>query len=307
MQPASSLRGVWPAVLTPFDKLLAIDDARLARHCKALLAAGCRGVSLFGTTGEGTALSADERQRSLEAVIAAGVPAARIMPSTGCCDVPTSAALAAHAAGLGVECVLVLPPFYLKDVNETGIYAHIAATIERTAALARGRSPKICLYNFPFHTGITLAPALVRRLAVAFPGIVVSVKDSSGDWPLSSSYLRELPDLDIFVGDERTILSALRAGGAGTVSGMANAIAPDLVRLCAGEARDAEPLQHTVSAAVAAVTAHSFVPAVKAALAELWHEGAWRAVRPPLEAASPGVGASVLAALRTAGANLLKN
>ena len=306
MQPQSSLRGVWPAVLTPFDEQLAIDDARLARHCGALLAAGCRGVSLFGTTGEGTALSADERQRSLEAAIATGVPAARIMPSTGCCDVPTSAVLAAHAVSLGVECVLVLPPFYLKDVGEAGIYAHIAATIERTAALARGRSPKICLYNFPFHTGLTLRPALVRRLADAFPGVLVAVKDSSGDWPLSSSYLCELPDLDIFVGDERTVLAAIRAGGAGTVSGMANAIAADLVQLCTGEARGADILQNKISAAVAAVTAHSFVPAIKSALAELWRDTAWRAVRPPLEAAGPEDGASVLASLRAAGANLLK-
>ena len=307
MQAQASLRGVWPAVLTPFDKLLAIDDARLARLCRALIAAGCRGVSLFGTTGEGTALSADERRQSLEAAVAAGVPAQRIMPATGCCDVPTSAALAAHAAGLGVECVLMLPPFYLKDVGEAGVYAHFAAAVERTAALTRGRVPKICLYNFPFHTGITLSPALVRRLAEAFPGVVVAVKDSSGDWPLSSSYLRELPDLDVFVGDERTLLAALHAGGAGTVSGMANAIAPDLVRLCAGEGHDRDALQHTVTAACAAVLAHSFVPAVKAMLAEHWHDAGWRAVRPPLEAAGSELGASVLASLRAAGASLLKN
>jgi len=307
MPAASSLRGVWPAVLTPFDKLLAVDDERLARLCRALLAAGCRGVSLFGTTGEGTALSADERRQSLEAVIATGVPAERIMPSTGCCDVPTSAALAAHASAHGVGCVLVLPPFYLKDVGEEGVFRHFAATVERTAALTRGRAPRICLYNFPFHTGITLSPALVRRLADAFPGVIVAIKDSSGDWPLSSAYLHELTDLDVFVGDERTLLAALRAGGAGTISGMANAIAPSLVHLCAGADHDREAVQSAVTAAAGAVLARSFVPAMKAALAEHWHDPSWRAVRPPLEAMSPELGASLLAAIHAAGATLLKN
>ena len=307
MPARSSLGGVWPAVLTPFDRLYAIDDARLAKHCKALLAAGCRGVSLFGTTGEGTALSADERRQSLERAIAAGVPAERIMPGTGCPDVPTSAMLAAHAAGLGVGSVLMLPPFYMKDVRERGLFDHFAACIERTAKLAQGRLPRICLYNFPFHTGITLSPALVRRLADAFPGIVTAVKDSSGDWPLSSRYLRELPDLDIFVGDERTIEVALNVGGAGTISGIANAIAPSLVELCAEGNRHRDKAQRAVTSAVGALLSQDFLPALKSALADYWRDPSWRIVRPPLEAASPEIGASVLAAMRASGATLLKN
>src|SRR5262249_40896640 len=98
MPAAASLRGAWPAALTPFDDRLAIDLRRLVRHCQALLQAGCRGISLFGTTGEGTALSADERMAALEAVIRGGVPADRLLPAVGCCDVPTTLALSVHAA-----------------------------------------------------------------------------------------------------------------------------------------------------------------------------------------------------------------
>src|SRR5579885_2584224 len=79
MPAASSLRGVWPAALTPFDDRLVVDIARLVRHCRVLLQKGCRGISLFGTTGEGTALSADERMSALSAVIAAGVPRDRLL------------------------------------------------------------------------------------------------------------------------------------------------------------------------------------------------------------------------------------
>ena len=209
MPAASSLRGVWPAALTPFDDRMTVDVQRLVRHCRRLLDAGCRGISLFGTTGEGTALSAEERMAALEAVIAAGLPPDRLIPAVGCCDVPTTAALSAHAARQGAAGVLALPPFYPKDLRQEGLYRHFSSMIERLGATPGIRVPRLCLYNFPFHTGVTLSPGLVRRLADAFPGVVVAIKDSSADWPLSSSYLDALPDLDVFVGDENSILRAL--------------------------------------------------------------------------------------------------
>ena len=305
MPAASSLRGVWPAALTPFDDRLAVDVTRLARHCRALLQAGCRGISLFGTTGEGTALSADERMAGLEAVIAAGIPPDRLIPAVGCCDVPTTAALSAHAARQGVAGVLALPPFYPKDLREEGIYRHFAAVIERLGAMPGLRVPPVCLYNFPFHTGVTLSPRLVRRLADAFPGVVTAIKDSSADWPLSSAYLDTLPDLDVFVGDENSILKARGKNGAGAISGMANVIAPTLVSLVEGSLEDGAGVDRVVRTAVQAVSSHPFIATMKAVIAAHSGNAGWLAVRPPLEQATTAVGASVLGAFSAAGASVI--
>lgn len=305
MPAAATLRGVWPAALTPFDDRLAVDVPRLVRHCRRLLEVGCRGISLFGTTGEGTALSAQERMAALEAVIAAGIPADRIIPAVGCCDVPTTVALSAHAALLGVAGVLALPPFYPKDLREAGLYRHFASVIERLGATPRLRVPKVCLYNFPFHTGVTLSPKFVRRVADAFPGVVVAIKDSSADWPLSSAYLDALPDLDVFVGDENSILRALGKNGAGTISGMANIMAPTLISLVEGLRASAVDIDGIVHKAVGVMDGRPFVPAIKAAIAALAGDTGWRAVRAPLEPAPEGVGASVLAAFKTSGATLV--
>src|SRR5690242_10153718 len=149
MPAASPLRGVWPAALTPFDDQMAVDVRRLVRHCRSLLDVGCCGISLFGTTGEGTALSAEERMAALEAVIAAGLPPGRLIPAVGCCDVPTTVALSAHAARQGAAGVLALPPFYPKDLREEGLYRHFASVIERLGATSGIRVPRLCLYNFP--------------------------------------------------------------------------------------------------------------------------------------------------------------
>ncbi len=305
MPAASSLRGVWPAALTPFDDRLAVDVPRLVRHCRALLQAGCRGISLFGTTGEGTALSADERRAALEAVIAAGIPADRLIPAVGCCDVPTTVALSVHAARQGAAGVLALPPFYPKDSREEGLYRHFASAIERLSATPGLRVPGICLYNFPFHTGVTLSPGLVRRLADAFPGVVAAIKDSSADWLLSSAYLDALPDLDVFVGDENSILRALGKNGAGTISGMANIMAPTLVSLVEGPRANAADIDAIVHKAVHAMDGHPFVASMKAAIAAQSGDAGWVGVRPPLEPAPAGLGASVLGALKASGATLV--
>lgn len=305
MPAAASLRGVWPAALTPFDDRLAVDVTRLVRHCQALLRAGCRGISLFGTTGEGTALSAGERMAALDAVIAGGIPADRLIPAVGCCDVPTTVALSAHASGHGAAGVLALPPFYPKDAREDGIYRHFASVIEQLGATPGLRVPRLCLYNFPFHTGVTLSPRLVRRLADAFPGVVAGIKDSSADWSLSSAYLDALPDLDVFVGDENSILRALRKNGAGAISGMANVMAPTLISLVEAPLKDAAGLDGIIGKAVEAVGSHPFVATMKAVIAARSGDAGWLLVRPPLERAPARLGASVLRALEAAGAGLV--
>jgi 4-hydroxy-tetrahydrodipicolinate synthase len=305
MPAAASLRGVWPAALTPFDERLAVDVPRLVRHCQALLQAGCRGISLFGTTGEGTALSADERRAALEAVIAAGIPADRLIPAVGCCDVPTAVALSAHAARQGAMAVLALPPFYPKDSPEEGIYRHFSSVIERLGAMPGLRAPKVCLYNFPFHTGVTLSPRLVRRLADAFPRVVTAIKDSSADWPLSAAYLEALPDLDVFVGDENSILKARGQNGSGAISGMANIMAPTLISLIEAPPEDAAAIDGIVRTSVQALDGRPFVATMKAVIAAHSGDAGWLAVRPPLEPASAELGASVLDTLKAAGASLV--
>ena len=66
-------------MLTPFDADGAIDHVRFAAHVRALLAQGVDGVAPFGTTGEGQSLSVDERRAGLDALLAAGIPASRIV------------------------------------------------------------------------------------------------------------------------------------------------------------------------------------------------------------------------------------
>ena len=89
--------GVFAAALTPLHEDLSPDHALFARHCRWLLANGCDGLSVLGTTGEANSFSREERIEMLDRLLAAGVPAGRLLPGTGCCAIPDTVALSRHA------------------------------------------------------------------------------------------------------------------------------------------------------------------------------------------------------------------
>src|SRR5258708_29557045 len=101
MNDTSRLHGFWSASLTPLGPDLSIDVPALIEHSRWHLARGCHGIALFGTTGEGTSFSVGERKTALEAVIAAGVPAASIMAGRGRAPLTPRTQLTAHPGEAG--------------------------------------------------------------------------------------------------------------------------------------------------------------------------------------------------------------
>lgn len=299
----SSIRGVWAASVTPFAAGGAIDDARLAAHCAWLLEQGCDGLSLFGTSGEGTSLGFSERCRALESVLESGIAPGLVMPATGGCDLATTMALTSHAASLGCPAALLLPPFYYKPADEDGLFDYFSAVIEGCARSGPGIG--VLLYNFPFLTGVPISATLVRRLADAFPGAVIGVKDSSLDWRTTLRYTTLLPELSIFTGEDRHLRAALRVGGAGSISGTSNFAPGLLVRNWRSEDDEIAraELERFIDVFVGFQDA-PFLQSCRAVTAALKGDDAWLAVRPPLRAAGIGTGTMLLDQFRKAGVTL---
>src|SRR4051812_28054749 len=87
--------GVGAAMITLFAEDGAIDAPAMARLGHWLLESGCDFLLLFGTTGEGPSLTAAERVQALQAIIAGGIPAARIVAGAGCAALPDTVMLTA--------------------------------------------------------------------------------------------------------------------------------------------------------------------------------------------------------------------
>lgn len=273
------LHGVFAPVLTPMHDDLSPDTPKWIAFCKQLLTDGCTGLAPFGTTSEANSLGLGERMEMLDALVAAGVPAVQLMPGVGTCAIPDTVKLSAQAARLGCGGVLMLPPFYYKGVSDEGVFRAVAEVIERVGDARLN----VYVYNIPTIAVVGYSLAVIERLIKAYPGVVVGMKDSSGDWAYQQSVLERFPGFDVFTGSERYLLANLRLGGVGTISAMANVI-PAKIRFLYENylAENADTVQDSLDRYRTATREYAPIPALKQLLANRTGDRSWLNLRPPL-------------------------
>lgn len=287
-----TLHGVFAPVLTPMNDDLSPAVDKWIAFCKQLLTDGCTGLAPFGTTSEANSLGLDERMTMLDALVAAGVPAAQLMPGVGMNAIPDTVKLTAQAAQLGCGGVLMLPPFYYKGVSDEGVFRAVAEVIERVGDARL----KVYVYNIPPIAVVGYSLAVIERLLKTYPGTVVGMKDSSGDWSYQEAVLTTFPGFDVFTGSERYLLANLRLGGVGTISAMANVI-PDKIRFLYANyrAEDADAVQEKLDRFRTATRDYAAISALKEILATRTGDAAWRNLRPPLVNLSAAAAQEMLA------------
>jgi 4-hydroxy-tetrahydrodipicolinate synthase len=273
--------GILSPAVTAFTGQFEIDAERTAAHFQWLLRQGCDALVVFGTTSEANSLSVPERTNFLEYAISNGIDPRKLIPGTGCCSLPDSVLLSKHAIDLGCPGVLTLPPFYYKTVSDEGLFRYFATLIERVS----DDRLRIYLYHIPPVSQVAISFDLIERLTNAFPGVVIGIKDSSGDW----EHTRQLIDrfapggFRVFPGSELYLLPALRAGGKGCISAFAN-VNPALLQKVfqAWQSPEAEGLEKEVQRQGRALRKYPVIPALKSILAESRKDPEWETVRPPL-------------------------
>jgi 4-hydroxy-tetrahydrodipicolinate synthase len=271
----SNLSGVIAAIATAVDEQGAPDAARSVKLARFLLDHGCDGLNVLGTTGEATSFSLDQRKAVMTAYRDAGLPLDRMMVGTGAAALADTVALTRHAAELGFAGALVLPPFYYKGVPEDGLFAFMAALVERTA----DRPVPLYLYHFPANSGIPWSVALIRRLRSAFAGRLVGLKDSSGDMAYAKEAAAVDPSFAVFPSTEAVLLEARAGAFAGCISATANLNAD----LCARAYHDGS--REALDAAVTIrklFDGKALVSGVKALLGHIHGDAQWARVMPPL-------------------------
>lgn len=277
---ASTLPAVLSPVLTPFDKSQGVDLAKFLRQCQWLQENGV-GLAVFGTNSEANSLSAKQKINAVEHLLKSGINSGQMMPGTGACSIAdavemTKAAVQGKCAG-----VLMLPPFYYKDVSEDGLFAYYASVIEKVGSSAL----QVYVYNIPPVVKFGIPVTLLERLVKAYPQTVVGMKDSSGDWAYTESCIKALAaqGFRVYAGSETFLLRTLRAGGAGCISATANVNPLAISTLAKNwEAADADQKQAALDAVRASFAKHPMIAAMKAAVARYSKDPSWDMLLPPL-------------------------
>lgn len=272
-------RGVFAAPLAPMRADLALDVEKYVGHCQAMLDAGCQGLMPLGSTGEAHSFTVDERLATMDALAASGLPTDRMLIGASALAFPDAVRLARHAVAVGAGGVCVQPPFYYKPAEDVGLLDFYARVIDGVA----DDRLRLYVYDWEGALGVRFSLDFFHSLFDRFPDQAVGIKDSSGDAAMLEARCKAFPEKEVFAGTDSMILTCLRAGGAGVMSGSSN-IAPDLTTAIF---RDYETdagaaAQRRLDGIRAAMGGLPWFSALKAAKAWLAGDPSWRIARPAI-------------------------
>jgi 4-hydroxy-tetrahydrodipicolinate synthase len=271
------VRGIYVASLTPMHEDLSCNCEALAAHCNDLIHKGCKGVVLFGTTGEGPSLSVPERIQILQEIIRLGIDPQKIIVSISCCAIDDTVTLASVAIDQQCAAILICPPFFYKNVADEGVinfYTQVIRSINHPEL-------KMLLYHIPQYSGVSISINALRTLKNSFPHTIVGIKESEGNLAFIKEIL-STGDIELFVGNELLISEAIRLGAAGGISGIANAY-PELICSLYEFGKDPKAPDHNTTAhsILESLKNYPLFPAIKN-LVEKQKGKEWHTMRPPL-------------------------
>ena len=292
----STLPAVLSPVLTPFKDDGSPDAQKLLKQCQWLEANGV-GQAIFGTNSEANSISAPQKMDTLTALIKGGLNPAHMMPGTGATSIDETVTMTRHAVQHKCAGVLMLPPFYYKDVTDDGLFAFYSEVIQKVGDAGL----QIYIYNIPPVTKINLSLSLLEHLSKAYPKTIVGMKDSSGDWAYTESVIKLLAPsgFRVYAGSEVFLMRTLHAGGVGCISATANVNPRAMSQLAAHwQESDADQHQTALDQLRSIFAQYQMIAGMKTAVAHYSKDSEWLRVRPPLMQLSADHQAKLLSELQ---------
>ncbi len=216
-------KGVIPAITTPFNADLSVDEGFLTKHARWLVDEGSIGLVPIGSLGESATLNAAEKRKVMETCVRAVGDRVPVIPGIAALSTIEAVKLAQDAKAIGCSGLMVLPPYvYSTDWRE--MKAHVRAAIAATDL-------PCMLYNNPIAYKTDFLPQYIVELAGELPNLQ-AVKESSADLRRVMA-IRALAGarMQILVGVDDAIVEAIDAGAIGWIAGLVNAFPAESVAL----------------------------------------------------------------------------
>ncbi|MEJ2172759.1 MAG: dihydrodipicolinate synthase family protein [Woeseiaceae bacterium] len=273
------ISGVFAAVPTPFTENDEPDVGLFLEHCEWVIAKGCDGLNVLGSTGEANSQGRKSRAQIMRSVADSSFHGSALMVGTGTPSLADTIELTELAAALGFDAALVLPPYYYKPLSDDGLFNYFSRVVESVRKTSIG----IYLYNFPQMTGLSFSAELVARLLEAYPTRVCGMKDSSGDMAYTNRMAATFSDrFDVFPGSEAPLPDAKEFGYAGCISASVNATVEQAAKVWRERDAVTEQELEELRELRAAIASVPIVAAVKALVAMRTGRAEWRRMLPPL-------------------------
>jgi 4-hydroxy-tetrahydrodipicolinate synthase len=230
MTQVHPLAGVYAAAITPLTPTDSLDLPALPPYLSFLAQRGCHGALLLGTTGEGPSFAHAERVELMRVALQVRQehPDFRLLAGTGTPSLEETVANTRAAFEMGMNGVVVLPPYYFRKASDEGLYAWFSRVLQR--AVPQGGA--LFGYHIPGVSGVALSLDLISQLKDAFPRQFIGIKDSSGSLEHAQALgARFGSDLVVLNGNDKLLSASLQAGGSGCITALASLCSPYLRRV----------------------------------------------------------------------------
>ena len=176
------------------------------------------GLAIFGTTGEANSFSIKEKCDTIDFLLSNNLDSNLLIPGTGSSSVEDAIQLTKFAEKNKSRAVLLLPPFYYKNVSDEGIINYFRKIIETVGS----SDFHYLLYNIPQTTSVVLNFNIIETLLKLYPNNIVGIKDSSGNIDSMLKTVKYFQDLALFCGHDSLVLKVCKRGGAGAITAGTN-------------------------------------------------------------------------------------
>ena len=256
--------GCGTALVTPFTRDGALDDAAVRRLARRQIDAGIHFLVPCGTTGESPTLSEDERVRIVELIVEEAAGRVPVLAGAGGYDTRDVIHTAQRMKRAGAAGILSVTPYYNKPTPE-GLFQHYSAIAGETAM-------PVIVYNVPGRTGVNVdVPTLVRLSGI--PN-VVGVKEASGNVTQMCEVCRRVPpDFIVLSGDDALTLPLMAVGGHGIISVLSNEAPTEMAKMVELAEQNDFAAARRIHAQLMPLMSANFIESnpipVKAAMAEM--------------------------------------
>lgn len=215
------MKGVYTAIVTPFNDSGEIDWEAFDNLIELQVEAGVAGIVPAGTTGESPTLSEDELKKLIKFSVDKAAGRIEVVAGTGGNCTAKAVRLTQYAGDVGADAVLVVAPYYNKP-TPNGMFGHFKA-------ISDGADIPIIVYNVPGRTGKNIDTYTMKKITALKN--VKAVKEASGDVNQMMDVISSCPDIDVLSGDDSLTLPLIAAGGKGIISVLSNLFPKEMVSM----------------------------------------------------------------------------
>lgn len=274
--------GCGTALVTPFQKNGALDEATLRALVRRQIQGGINFLVPCGTTGESPTLTRHEHLRVVEITLEEAHGKVPVVAGAGGYNTAEVIELARELKTLGCDGLLSVTPYYNKPTQE-GLFQHYRA-------IASAVPLPIIVYSVQGRTGVNVEPLTLKRLAEI--DNIVGVKEASGNISQMASVVHHVPErFAVLSGDDSITIPLVALGGKGIISVVSNEIPRQMTELTqlalSGDFAGARRIQREFLPLMEINFVESNPIPVKAAMASMGLlEPVWRLPMVPPSAAS---------------------